>query len=267
MLIFAIDDEENVLMNMKKVILEAVDNGAEVLTFTRCEDALSAIDKGEKPNVVFVDVVMPGLSGLEFAVRLKDVSPESRIIFVTGYEQYAVEAFKIKAYGYLMKPISEDDVRYELNSIPAPKKPAEGKLEIRCFGHFDVYWQGEPVIFVRKQSKELLAYLIDRDGASCTSGEIASALWKEGNNNKAEKNRIRVLVNDLRSTLKIIGMEDVLIREHRELAIRKDLVDCDYYRMLDGDMEALNSYNGKYMSDYSWAELTNAKLFFRKDSR
>ena len=62
-------------------------------------------------------------------------------------------------------------------------------------------------------------------------------------------------------------MEDVLIREHRELAIRKGLVDCDYYRMLDGDMEALNSYNGKYMSDYSWAELTNAKLFFRKDSR
>ncbi len=76
MLIFAIDDEENVLMNMKKVILEAVNNGAEVLTFTRCEDALSAIDKGEKPNVVFVDVVMPGLSGLEFAVRLKDPKAE-----------------------------------------------------------------------------------------------------------------------------------------------------------------------------------------------
>ena len=59
-------------------------------------------------------------------------------------------------------------------------------------------------------------------------------------------------------------MDDLLIREHRELAIRRDMVDCDYYRMLEGDMDALNSYRGKYMMEYSWAELTNANLYFRK---
>ena len=59
-------------------------------------------------------------------------------------------------------------------------------------------------------------------------------------------------------------MDDLLIREHRELAIRRDMVDCDYYRMLDGDMDALNSYRGEYMTEYSWAELTNANLYFRK---
>ena len=59
-------------------------------------------------------------------------------------------------------------------------------------------------------------------------------------------------------------MDDLLIREHRELAIRRDMVDCDYYRMLEGDMDALNSYRGEYMTEYSWAELTNANLYFRK---
>ena len=79
-----------------------------------------------------------------------------------------------------------------------------------------------------------------------------------------EHNRIRVLINDLKKTLQSIGMEQVLIREHRELAIRKDLIDCDYYRMLEGDMDAVNSYRGEYMLEYSWAEITNADLRFRR---
>ena len=57
-------------------------------------------------------------------------------------------------------------------------------------------------------------------------------------------------------------MEQVLIREHREIAIRRDLIDCDYYRMLDGDAEALSEYNGKYMVEYSWAETKNAPVHF-----
>lgn len=139
-----------------------------------------------------------------------------------------------------------------------------GKLVIKCFGHFDVYWKDKPLIFARKQSKELLAYLIDREGAACTPGEIALALWQEGGDTKTEQNRIRVLISDLRNTLKEIGMENVLIREHREIAIRRDLVDCDYYRMLDGDMDAANEYRGEYMLQYSWAETKNAAIHFKQ---
>jgi len=131
---------------------------------------------------------------------------------------------------------------------------------VKCFGHFDVYWHGEPVIFQRRQSKEILAYLIDREGAACTPGEIALALWQDGGDTKAEQNRIRVIINDLKNTLKSIGMEQVLIREHREIAIRRDLVDCDYYRLLEGDMEAINEFRGQYMAEYSWAEMRNKSL-------
>ena len=125
-----------------------------------------------------------------------------------------------------------------------------------CFGHFDLYWNGEPLIFSRRKSKELLAYLIYRNGAACSPGEIGLALWEKSGDAKAEKNRIRVLINDIKSTLKDIGMEDIIIREHRQLAIKKDMIECDYYKMLEGDMNVVNSYNGKFMEDYSWADLS-----------
>ena len=59
-----------------------------------------------------------------------------------------------------------------------------------------------------------------------------------------------------------IKMEGILIREKRMIAIKRDMIDCDYYRMLGGDVNAVNSYHGEYMKQYSWAEYTNAKLHF-----
>ncbi len=266
MLIFVVDDEDGVREEIQNIIYTA-EPKADIRGFKRAADVLEAIKDGKIADVVFSDIEMPGLSGLEFAMKLKNISPDTRVVFVTGYRDYAIEAFKLKAHGYLLKPLSVEDVRDELKYIPEERTESAGKLVVKCFGHFDVYRNGEPLIFARKQSKELLAYLIDRNGAACSSQEIANTLWREGSDNRAEQNRIRVLINDLRNTLKQIGMEDVLIREHRELAIRKDMVDCDYYRMLEGDMDAVNSYRGEYMVDYSWAELTNAKLFFERNKK
>lgn len=265
MLIFAVDDEESVLEETKAVLSRTV-TGVEVMTFKRGAAALEAVRQGMKPDAVFCDIEMPGLSGLEFAVRLKELSPETRIIFVTGYEKYAVQAFRIKVHGYLMKPLTVDEVREELSYLPKPyPEAAPEKLNIRCFGFFDVFWQGESVMFPRKKTKELLAYLVDRKGAACTAEEIAVALWEESVDRKAELQRVRTILSDLKSALKAIGMEDVLIREHRQIALRTELLDCDYYRMLAGDMDALNTYHGEYMKQYSWAELTNAHLYFDKE--
>lgn len=260
MLIFAIDDEEPVLEEMVDTLSEAAD-GAEIRSFSRGEAALDAIRQGARPDVVFSDIEMPGISGLQFAVALKDLSPETRVVFATGYERYAVQAFRIKAHGYLLKPLAVEEVREELSYLPQATRPAQNKLVVRCFGHFDVFWQGQPVIFTRRQSKELFAYLVDRRGAACTSDEIALAFWETGSSAVA-KQRIRNLLSDLRKTLVQIGMEKVLIREHRQIAVRKELLDCDYYRMLDGDIDAINAYHGEYMVEYGWAEMTNAKLYF-----
>lgn len=262
MLIFAIDDEENVLEEVVSAIKKAAPE-SEIMSFNRAGKALDAIIDGKRPDYVFSDIEMPGISGLDFAIKTKNLSPSSKIVFVTGYREYAIEAFRIKSHGYLLKPVTADDIKRELDYRPAVRDEInDEKLVVKCFGHFDVYWHGEPLIFSRKQSKELLAYLIDRKGAACTPGEIALALWQEGGDTKAEQNRIRVIINDVKNTLKEIGMEQVLIREHREIAIRRELIDCDYYRMLEGDMDSLNEYSGQYMVEYSWAELKNGAIHF-----
>lgn len=264
MLIFEIDDEPQVLEDTRFIISQAAPE-AELMTFSRAAPALEAIaNDALRPDVVFCDIEMPGLNGLDFAARLKTLSPGSRIVFVTSYAQYALDAFRLHANGYLLKPTSVESVREELRAMSLPVASRTGKLRIQCFGHFEVFLGDRPVLFARKQTKELFAFLVDREGASCTAEQIAAALWEEEHDLSAAKHRLRNLISDLRKTLAEVGAEDVLVRERRQIALRRDMVDCDYYRMLEGDMDAVNAYHGEYMLDYSWAELTAGRLYFRK---
>ena len=62
------------------------------------------------------------------------------------------------------------------------------------------------------------------------------------------------------NALKDAGAEDVIVRGRDEIAIVPESVDCDYYRFLDGDPDAVNLYRGEYMSQYSWVEMTAGSL-------
>lgn len=264
MLIFALDDEPKMLRLLCRAIATA-EPTAEIMDFSYEEQLFAAMEQGKKPDVVFLDIEMPGRTGLQVAVDIKALAPNAGLIFVTGYSHYAINAFRIHANGYILKPADPEKIRAELDhlNIPRDDEASQTKLQIHCFGWFDVFWRGEPVIFKRQQEKELLAYLVNRNGAACTSSEIIDALWEDEPDERAAGSRLRTVLSDLRKTLAGIGMEDILIREHRQLAIRRDLVDCDYFRMLDGDVDALNAYSGEYMKQYSWAEMTAGELYFR----
>ena len=268
MLIFAIDDEPAMLSELHDAIAAAAPD-AEILDFKRAADVQNAItEQGRAPDVVFSDIELPGMDGLNLAVQIKTAAPAAKIVFVTGFSQYALEAFKRHVNGYVIKPVDADVIRAELAALspPAAEPEQTEKLQLRCFGHFEAFWHGRPLIFQRRQSKELLAFLTDREGRACSAEEIAAALWGEEEDLSAAKHRVRNLIADLRATLREIGMEELLIRERRQLALRRDMVDCDYYRMLAGDVSALNAYGGEYMVDYSWAELTSGRLHFQSQA-
>ena len=268
MIFYVIDDEPFALRISHQVIQEAFPN-AQVLPFGDAAEALDAIGAGKQiPDVVFCDIEMPRLNGLEFAVRLKTLSPQTRVIFVTGYSQYALEAFRIHAHGYILKPMSVDRVREECAALDLPgDEAAEDKLQVKCFGYFEAFWHGKPLDFSRKQTKELFAYLINRHGDACTAEEIAAAIWEDEGDLIKLKTRVRVLISDLRKTLSAIGMEHVIIRGSGRIAVRTDLLACDYYRLLSGDAEAVNAFHGEYMTQYSWAEMTVGHLMFRSRRR
>ncbi len=264
MIVFAIDDEAVVLETLHNAVAEA-EPGALIHDFRRGADALAAVaERGIHPDVVFTDIRMPDMDGLRLAAEIKTVLPDARIIFVTAYSQYALEAWKRHAHGFLMKPVTAEDVREALDHIPALPAPATDRLRVRCFGHFEVFWQGRPLAFARGRTKELFAYLVDREGAYCTAGELISALWEDGTEESSAKNYLRVLTNDLSNTLNAVGMRDVLLKRRGQWAVDCERLDCDFYRMRDGDVDAVNAYAGRYMVEYSWAEMTGARLYFRK---
>ena len=265
MLIFAIDDEPIALTVLHKAIAEAVPE-ASVMDFPLGADALEAIRaRGLRPDVMFSDIRMPGLDGLALATQVRAASPATRLVFVTAYSEYAFDAIQVRTSGYVMKPVDTDAIREEMAHIRSARMEMPGGLWVRCFGSFEVFWNQKPLLFRRRQTLELFAFLIDREGGVCTSEEIVARLWEGETNMAAAKDRLRHLVGDLRNTLASIGMEDLLVRRSGRLAILRDRVDCDLYRMEDGDMEAVNAFTGEYMTQYSWAELTNGQLTFQNN--
>lgn len=86
-----------------------------------CEDGASALEaiEGHKPEVAFLDIRMPGLTGLEVAAAAAEASPSTQVVFVTAYNQYAIDAFDRGAVDYLLKPISPDRLEATLKRLKA----------------------------------------------------------------------------------------------------------------------------------------------------
>ena len=257
MRIFAIDDEPGVLETLHEAIDAAVP-GAEIRDFTRGQAALDAVvQEGMIPDIIFSDIRMPGMDGLQLAAAVRKAAPETRIIFVTAYSEYALEAWKSHVHGYVMKPVTAEDIRDAIQHLqPASAPVRTDKLRIRCFGYFEVFWKNEPLIFARKKTKELLAVLVLRKGSACSAEELISILYEntEPEDMKKAKQNLRNLIFDLTETLEKIEQRDILLRRGSSIAIYPEKLDCDYYRMPAGGQPASDPYNGEFMEQYSWAE-------------
>ena len=94
-----------------------------------CEDGGSALEAiaEHKPDVAFLDIRMPGLTGLEVAAAMADASPATQIVFVTAYNQYAIDAFEKGAVDYLLKPIARD--RLEATVQRLKKRLVDGQAD------------------------------------------------------------------------------------------------------------------------------------------
>ena len=125
-------------------------------------------------------------------------------------------------------------------------------IKIQCFGNFEIFVGGRPLSFKRSKSKELLAYLVDRNGATCTNGEMLAVLWEDKPDTASLHSHLRNLIFDLSHTLEDAGVNGLLVRGRSTLALDTSKVDCDYYNFLRGDRSAFNSYRGEYMTQYSW---------------
>ena len=257
MIAIAVDDEPLMLGALTKAI-KASSDITSVVDFTSCEQALEYI-KNNSADIAFLDINMRGMGGLSLAEKIIGFCPECKIVFCTGYEEYAIPAFKLHASGYLMKPISAKDVQEEIDNIKGIRQ-SQKPIAVKCFGNFEVYAKGEKLTFKRSKTKELFAFLIDRNGAGVTVAQIGVALWENDDEQKVQ-NYTHQLFRDLRQTLEAIGMEDIFERNNYLYSVNPEKIDCDYYNYLKtGKPEFI----GEYMSQYSWAEGTCGLLWEKK---
>ena len=258
MIAIAVDDEALMLRALVRAISVSPDITG-VFKFSDCEKALDFV-KDNQVNVAFLDINMRGMGGLALAEKIVTCRPDCKIIFCTGYEEYAIPAFKLHASGYLMKPISAEDVQSEIDNIKGMRKK-EKLLTVRCFGNFEVYKKEEALQFKRSKTKELFAFLVDRNGAGMTAKQICAVLFPDDTDDNKNVAYIRQLVLDLKNALKTVGAENVLCHDTPYYRIDVNLLKCDYFNYLEtGKPE----FHGEYMSQYSWAEETCAMLQFCK---
>ncbi|WP_426700953.1 LytR/AlgR family response regulator transcription factor [Rhodanobacter sp. Col0626] len=107
---------------LRKSLLELLGKawpGLEVIA--ECEDGASALEAiaEHQPDVAFLDIRMPGLTGLEVASATAEISPGTQVVFVTAYDQYAIDAFERGAIDYLLKPIAPDRLAATVQRLQA----------------------------------------------------------------------------------------------------------------------------------------------------
>ena len=262
--IIAVDDEHFALAKMEAAIKETLP-GCALFCFDTPSGAI-AHAQGHPVDVAFLDIEMGGMNGLQLAKRLKDICSKTNIVFITGYSQYAVDAFAIHACGYLLKPVSSEAVLEAMAHLRHPVKPARGVIRVKTFGNFEVFAEDKPLRFARSKTKELFAYLVMRNGARCSNKEIVSVIW-DAEDSPALQSQYRNLVTDLTRALKAAGAGDALIKQSGYLAVAPERLSCDLYEFFAAAPEAVNSYMGEFMSQYSWAEFTNAYLEEMKERK
>ena len=263
MRIILADDEKNALRAMYYAVLEACPD-ADIYPFRKGSDVI-AFSKDLKVDVAFLDIKLPGYTGMELARAIKETNPKANIIFCTAFAEYAMEAISLHASGYILKPVDADTIReqmenllYPVESTGAPELP----IRISCFGNFEVFYQGRPLNFKREKTRELFAYLVDRKGALCSNAEISAVIWDDDRNHSS---LFQDLQSDLKNTFRSLGCENVITSTRGKLGVCRDQVRCDYYDFLDGRIGLAWNYQGEYMQQYSWSEQTNGWLSLLED--
>ena len=270
-----LDDEELSVAKLEKSLQESglVEIAAK---FTRPLAALTFL-KTNPIDVAFLDIEMPDMDGIEFSHRLIELQERVAVVFVTAYHQYAVEAFRLNALDYLMKPVTAERLQETLKRILAGQAVAIQPLpvQIRCFGKFKVSAGSAEVRFRTEKARELLTFLIDRRGDFVHREEICDHLWEEYDGDRAAIH-FHTTLYYVKKALLQQGVEMPIEHDHGSYRLKVDGLDCDYCRFkefMDGagivnrstvcEYEAAAGlYDGDYLAgaQFPWVERNRQML-------
>ena len=268
----AVDDEMHVLERFERMVLE--NRELELCGLFETGEQLLSYLKEHPLDAVFLDIEMPGVNGLQLSEQILNLSENIDIIFVTAFNQYAVEAFELHAIDYIMKPLTEERLgktvkrllRFK-NTVTRPDKPF-----IQCFGDFEVFLNKEVMVWKNSKAKEILAFLVHKKGVPVNWEKIADAVWPEYDPEKAHAN-FHATTYLLRKRLAEAGISQIIDNSRGNYRVVVDQMDCDIYKLeelikdneikKEEDFHLLEQYEQRgYMeeSGYEWAQPKAAEL-------
>lgn len=275
MRVVIVDDERLAVLRLQQ-ILEGRDDVEIVGAFTKYSDLLNEFTR-LRPDVAFLDIDMPGMNGLELAASLIEMDERLDVVFITAYDQYALEAFRVNAVDYLLKPADEGALGGTLHRInrrrehmPDSRNNHNSGHLVQCFGQFNVHRSGfiGPIDFPTAKAEELLAYFLIHRDTNISKWQICESLWPEHDPHKAEQN-LHTTVFRMKKTLLESGISIQL--SSKKGFYRFQLLElCDLIQFEELKMEGiprlinspadaeriLRQYKGPLFGykDYTWCE-------------
>ncbi len=244
-------------------------------TFTNALVALEALPRMEI-EVIFLDVEMPEMNGITFANNVLNLNENTKIIFVTAYNEYAVDAFEVNAVDYLMKPVTKERLDKALAKVTRKTDVLSVSLwdiKVTCFGKFTVEnKEGIPVKWRTKKAEEFFAYLIDHYGKTISRDKIIDVLWGSYEVEKARVNLNTTMYN-VKKAFANVGVADLVKYSAGGYQLEEKRIHCDLWILKDSiakirtnSMKNMNEFEkiikictGGYLKEnyFEWAEEKN----------
>ena len=245
-------DDEQIMLNSFLRLSAGIPDLEMVGQFRKPDEALAFVR--ENPvELVFLDVKMPHMNGIELAEKLRELNRDILIVFISAYDEYIRESNRIGGDYYIVKPYKTETLEIAMERIRILAKRQKKEIFIQTFGRFNVLRSGKPVP-LRGKAKEILALVVTRRGREISNEEIYRTIWED----RAYSNEnMTVYYNALRRLKKALseeGVSELLISTPRGQMANTSLFDCDYYDWLDGCPSAEGSFDGEFLSEYSWGE-------------
>lgn len=224
--IIAVDDEQLSLALLSDAICQAGGENNPPACFMVADEALQYAEK-HPVDVAFLDVEMDGMSGVELARELIALYPQINIIFVTGFDHYMDEAFRLYASGYVKKPVRAERMRQELHHL---RYPTPGQVD--RFANIGPFACDRKALKVTRGGVDLLLMpweyalfqlLADNMGVYFTPEKLYSQAWGQSSNR--DHRTIYTHMSRLRKKLKESGESVLEIEQKRGKGYRMLLID------------------------------------------
>ncbi|WP_240613646.1 response regulator [Pueribacillus theae] len=276
-----VDDEPLILAHFEKIVKDI--HGIEIIgVFINPNEALTAILQ-TKPDVVFLDIEMPELNGLEVAEQIQSSFPQTNIVFITAYSDYAVKAFELNAVDYLLKPVRHErlveTIRRLNKSNTHPKAPTRAPM-ICCFQSLQFKWSNDlsqklDVRWRTNKARELFAFLVHYRQKPVRKDMILDLFWPDTDWDKGFT-QLYTAIYQIRKTLGSINF-DIRITSHENsymLDLNEVKVDVDEWEKginecssvtrdtLPVHQKLIDLFQGDYLAenDFIWAENERERL-------